>query len=136
MPGEPPGQKCQTQGCGKGVKMSRGRPNRSSAPIIGQQTVASRREVREQRAVRTFRQVGVTILTIIFMGVMANIWLAWAVTDDRRSLVTSQDEYQQGSLFNRELIAQRDELLSRKNIERKAAVLGLFKPGKKQIRRP
>ena len=116
--------------------MDRGRSNRSSSPIIGQQTVSSRREAREQRAVRTFRQVGVTILTIIFMGVMANIWLAWAVTDDRRSLVTSQDEYQQGSLFNRELIAQRDELLSRKNIERKAAVLGLFKPGKKQIRRP
>jgi hypothetical protein len=116
--------------------MGRARSKRSSAALIGQQTVASRREVREQRTVRTFRQVGITILTLIIMGIMANIWLVWAAKDSRRSLTISQDEYQQGNLFNRELVAQRDKLLSRKSIERKAAVLGLFKPGKKQIRRP
>ena len=116
--------------------MSRGRPNSSSAPLIGQQTVASRREVRERRALRTFRQVGVTILALVFLGVLANIWLAWAANDGRRSVAISLEEHEQASLLNRELVAQRDELLSGKIIERKAAVLGLFKPGKDQIRKP
>jgi hypothetical protein len=76
---------------------------------------------------------------IIILGVgivLMNIWLGWVVKKDTRGLGISRDEYQQGQLFNQELVAQRDELLSRKTIEKKAAVLGLFRPGKRQTRRP
>jgi len=116
--------------------MSRGRSNRSSSALIGQQTVASRREAREQRVGRTFRKFGTTILVLIVIGILANIWLGWAVSKDLGSLAVSRDEYRQGKLFNQELVARRDELLSSKIIERKAAVLGLFKPDKRKIRRP
>jgi cell division septal protein FtsQ len=112
--------------------MSRGR----AKGLLGQQTVASRRQAREQRAELTFRKVGVIILTLIGMGILVNVWLAWEVTGDLRSLAVSRDEHRQGKEFNRELVAQRDELLSSKSIEKKAAVLGLFKPGKKQTRKP
>jgi hypothetical protein len=112
--------------------MSRGR----ATGLLGQQTVASRRRVREQRSELTFRKVGVIILTLIAMSILANGWLAWAVSKDFRSLAISRDEHRQGKDFNLELMAQRDRLLSSKSIEKKAAVLGLFKPGKRQTRKP
>jgi hypothetical protein len=112
--------------------MNRGR----AKGLLGQQTVASRRRVREQRSELTFRKVGVIILTLIAMGILVNVWLAWAVTKDSRSLAVSRNEHRQGKEFNRELVGQRDGLLSSKSIEKKAAVLGLFKPGKRQIRKP
>jgi nitrogen fixation protein FixH len=112
--------------------MSRGR----AKGLLGQQTVASRRRVREHRSELTFRKVGVIILAIIAISILVNVWLAWAVTEDSRSLAVSRDEYRQGKEFNRELVAQRDRLLSSKTIEKKAAVLGLFKPGKRQTRKP
>ena len=116
--------------------MDKGTTHRFSAAPIGQQTVASRRQIREYRAERRFKLVGSTILTFIAGVILLNFWLGWLISDASRSLVISQDEYQQGSLFNRELVSKREELLSAKSIERKAAVLGLFRPGKKQIRRP
>ena len=114
--------------------MSRGRSNRSFSGLLGQQTVASRREAREQRAELTFRKVGMVILIFIVVSVLANIWLGWAVIKDIKNLAVSREEHRQGKLFNQELVVQRKELLSSKSIERKAAVLGLFKPDKKKIR--
>ena len=104
--------------------------------LLGQQTVASRRRARAQRSELTFRKVGVIVLSLIVMAVLVNVWLAWAVTKDLRSLAVSRDEYRQGKEFNLELVARRDGLLSSKSIEKKAAVLGLFKPGKRQTRKP
>ena len=76
------------------------------------------------------------IVTLAVGIVLLNVWLVWAVKKDTRDLVVSREEYQQGQLFNQELVAQRDKMLSRKSIEKKAAVLGLFRPGKRQTRRP
>ena len=110
--------------------------HRSSAASLGQQTVASRREARAIRAERSFRQIGGTIITLIIGIVLLDIWLGWAINDASRSLAIGRNEYTQGQKFNQELVVKRNELMSRESIEKKAAVLGLFRPGKKQIRRP
>ncbi len=100
------------------------------------QTIGSRRAIRENKSERTRVAMGAVIAAIVLMGVMASLWFGWRINHDRGRLTRLRQDFSRESELNRELIARRDSLLAKKTITRKAAVLGLFPPTKKQIRKP
>lgn len=80
--------------------------------------------------------MGVVLVTIMLMSVIACLWFGWRINHDLGRLAELRQESARESEENLTLMARRDSLLAKKTITRKAAVLGLFPPTKKQIRKP
>ena len=80
--------------------------------------------------------MGVVIAIVVIMAVIACLWFGWRINYDLGRLTGLQQEFSREKEVNLELTTRRDSLLSKTTIIRKAAVLGLFPPTKKQIRKP
>ncbi len=80
-------------------------------------------------------RVGLPIILVMSLSVVASLWFGWRIDKDLGALSRNRQELASATEMNRELIARRDSLLAKKNILKKAAVLGLFPPTDKQIRK-
>ena len=80
--------------------------------------------------------IGAPIIVVMSLSVVASLWFGWQIDKDLGELSLNRQEFAIETEINQELIARRDSLLARENITKKAAVLGLFPPNDKQIRKP
>ncbi|MFO7606295.1 MAG: hypothetical protein R6W72_08355 [Desulfurivibrionaceae bacterium] len=81
-------------------------------------------------------RIGVPMIMIMVVGIVTSVWFVWRIDSDLGELSRSRQELVDETEANRELTARRDFLLSRENMVKKAAVLGLFPPTDEQIRKP
>lgn len=79
--------------------------------------------------------VGVPIILVMSVSVFASIWFGWRIDKDLGELALNRQGFAVETARNRELIARRDNLLAKESVIKKAAVLGLFPPTAKQIRK-
>ena len=80
--------------------------------------------------------IGAPIIVVMSLSVVASLWFGWQIDKGLGELSRNRQEFAIETEMNRELIARRDSLLAKENITKKAAVLGLFPPNDKQIRKP
>lgn len=80
--------------------------------------------------------LAVPIILALTMAVFASLWLGWKIDQNLGELSRQRRELSKETEVNRDLVAQNARLLTKKNITMKAAVLGLFPPNEKQIRKP
>jgi hypothetical protein len=79
--------------------------------------------------------VGAPIILVMSLSVVASLWFGWRIDKDLGELARNRQELARETDMNRELTARRDSLLVKENIVKKAAVLGLFPPTDKQLRK-
>ncbi len=114
--------------------MERSRRERSGGKRLvklpGRSTVG--RDDRE----RFLKIVGVILVSTMVIGVFSSIWFGWKI----RSGLTSLDHEKRTSQALGEkrflLETRRTQLMAKDVIEKKASVLGLGKPGRRQVIRP
>ena len=135
MSEKPESQKRQTEGRPEGLGRSAGRKS-LSAEAQGYQTVGSRRAFRAKQSERTLAAMGLALVAVMLLSVVACLWFGWRINHNLDRLARLRQEFTKESAINQELITRRDSLLTKKTITRKAAVLGLFPPTEKQLRRP
>lgn len=79
---------------------------------------------------------GIPIILAMVFGVCASVWLGWKIDHGLAELSLQRQKYAVETENNQILVAERDRLMAKINITRKAAVLGLFPPNANQIRKP
>jgi hypothetical protein len=79
--------------------------------------------------------LGLPIILVISLSVGASLWFGWKIDKGLGELARNRHEITSETEVNLQLISQRDGLLAKENIVKKAAVLGLFPPTDKQIRK-
>lgn len=80
--------------------------------------------------------MGLALVAVMLLSVVACLWFGWRINHNLDRLARLRQEFTKERAINQELITRRDSLLTKKTITRKAAVLGLFPPTKKQLRKP
>ncbi|MEN8135975.1 MAG: hypothetical protein ABFS18_10660 [Thermodesulfobacteriota bacterium] len=79
--------------------------------------------------------LGLPIILVISLSVVASLWFGWKIDKGLGELARNRHEIVSETEVNSQLITRRDGLLAKENIVKKAAVLGLFPPTDKQIRK-
>ena len=135
MSEKPASQKRQIKGSRSGL--GPGDHSRSYSPEKpGYQTVGGSRALSEKQSERVRATVGVVLAIVTLMGAIACLWFGWRINYDLGRLTDLRRENTREKEVNLELTTRRDSLLTKTTITRKGAVLGLFPPTKKQIRKP
>lgn len=75
------------------------------------------------------------VATVILVSFVASLWFAWQINKNLGEFSRQQETFAREKEINTDLIARRDKLSAKENISKKAAVLGLFPPNDKQIRK-
>ncbi len=83
-----------------------------------------------------WKAIGVFASFAAVVGVAASLWLGWQIDSGLGELGAARELRHEATLRNTTLLASRDVLRSRKQIEASAARLGLYAPAAQQVRKP
>ncbi len=83
-----------------------------------------------------WKAVGVLASFAVVVGVAASLWLGWQIDSGLDELGSVHQVRQELTVQSKNLLAKRDTLRSRKQIEAAAVTLGLYPPTSRQVRRP
>ena len=83
-----------------------------------------------------WKAVGVFVSFAAVVGVAASLWLGWQIESGLDELGHVRELRQEATLRNQNLLADRDDLRDRAQVELAAAGLGLYPPTSQQVRRP
>ncbi|MBU0483536.1 MAG: hypothetical protein KKB30_03375 [Proteobacteria bacterium] len=80
--------------------------------------------------------IGLVVTLATLVGCATSLWFGWKIRINLDALGHDKEVRRELSAINRELLTDREKLLAKERIEKEAAVIGLFPPSAKQIRRP
>jgi len=83
-----------------------------------------------------FKSAGIVILLIAVVGLLAGLWVGWAVRSGLDEMGREREQRRELTAQNRQLSESKDRLLEKERMEAAAARQGLFPPTANQVRRP